>query len=422
MRRQRMAAALAALALTTGAIAAGCGGDDEGGGGEVGELKVGVLVPLTGQLSPFGGPGARAAELAAAQVNAAAQEAGVNLNVTLVTEDTKTDPQGAQEAATKLIESDDVSAFAGPWASSETIGVAENVAVDAGVPVVTPSATLPEITDLEDEGLVFRTPPSDALQGRVLAEVMAEEIGADKTVVVAGRNDAYGTALVEEFANAWREGGGTIAATVAYNPNAASLDSEAGQIVRPNPDAWMIIDYPEAWAKMGPALVRTGDWDPARTFTGDGLRSNDLPSKVSRPATEGMRGTAPTSQDAPAGKAFDRLWKQEVKRPRQTYDAQNFDAVVLIALASAAAGSNDPGDIAENLQAVSSGGTKYTFEQLPEALTAAAAGEDIDYEGASGPVDWDDNGDPSSASYSTWVYRNGELVDSDEIIPVTGAE
>jgi len=443
--RRRMAAALAALALTTGAIAAGCGDDDDttgggdtaattgggggttaasggGGGGAVGTLKVGVLVPLTGQLAPFGGPGSKAADLAAAQVNAAAQESGVELNLTLVTEDTKTDPQGAQEAATKLIESDDVSAIAGPWATAETIAVAENVTIDAGVPIVSPSATNPSITALEDDGLVFRTPPSDALQGRVLAQVVAKRIGADATVVTASRNDAYGTALVEEFSNAWKEGGGTVTRNVAYNPNAASLDSEAGQIAQGNPAGWVIIDYPETWQKMGPALVRTGTWDPAKTFTADGLRSNDLPTKVGRRSTEGMGGTAPTSVDAPAGPAFDALWKKEVGQPRQTYDAQNFDAVVLIALAAAAAGSNEPGDIAQNLQAVSQGGTKYTFEQLPEALKAAAAGEDIDYEGASGPVDWDENGDPGAATYGTWVYRNGQLVDNEQELFPANAE
>lgn len=435
--RRRMAAALAALALTTGAIAAGCGDDSDsgsasgttgsgtsgggggGGGGSVGTLKVGVLVPLTGQLAPFGGPGSKAADLAAAQVNAAAKEAGVDLNLTLVTEDTKTDPQGAQEAATKLIESDDVSAIAGPWATGETIAVAENVTVDAGVPIVSPSATNPSITELDDDGLVFRTPPSDALQGRVLAQVVAKRIGADSAVVTASRNDAYGNALIEEFSKAWKAGGGTVTRNVAYNPEAASLDSEAGQIASGNPAGWVVVDYPESWQKMGPALVRTGKWDPAKTFTADGLRSNDLPAKVGRKATEGMGGTAPTSVDAPAGTAFDTLWKKQVGKKRQTYDAQNFDAVVLIALAAAAGGSSDPADIAANLQAVSKGGTKYTFEQLPEALKAAAAGEDIDYEGASGPIDWDDKGDPSAATYGTWVYRGGELVDNEnDLFPV----
>lgn len=413
IRRRTIASLLAVGALGVGGIAAGCG-DDDSGGGDVGELKVGVLVPLTGGLGPFGGPGAQAAALAAEQVNAAAGDSGIN--VTLVQEDTKSEATAAQEAATKLIEADGVTAIAGPWGTDEVTGVAENVTVPAGIPVVSPSATQPAITELDDDGLVFRTPPNDAIQGRVLAQLVARELGADATLNTGGRNDSYGTALIEEFTKAWEAGGGTVAKNVLYNPKAASVASEAQQLASGNPDGWMIIDYAADWAKMGPALVRTGDWDPAKTFTGDGLKSSSLPQDIGQPATEGMRATAPTSSDAPAGSQFDALWKAEVGEPRQTYDAQNFDAVILIALAAAAGGSSDPASIAENLQAVSGPpGTKYTYEQLQEALAAAADGEDIDYEGASGPIDFDDNGDPTSASYGTWSYTNGQLAESDAV-------
>jgi ABC-type branched-subunit amino acid transport system substrate-binding protein len=413
IRRRTMASLLAVGALSAGAVAAGCG-DDDNGGGDVGELKVGVLVPLTGGLGPFGGPGAQAAELAGAQVNAASEESG--LNISLIQEDTASDPQAAAEAATKLVESDGVTAIAGPWGTDEVTTAAENVTVPGGIPLVSPSATQPAITDLDDDGLVFRTPPSDAIQGQVLAQLIARELNPNATLNTGGRNDSYGTALVEEFTKAWEEGGGTVARNVPYNPQAASLSSEAQQLASGNPDGWMIIDYADDWAKMGPALVRTGNWDPALTFTGDGLKSSSLPQRIGKPATEGMRATAPTSADAPAGPAFDALWNAEVGEPRQTYDAQNFDAVILIALAAAAGGSSDPASITENLQAVSGPpGDKYTFENLGEALTAAADGQDIDYEGASGPIDFDDAGDPSSASYGTWGYENGKLVENDEV-------
>lgn len=416
IRRRTVASLLAVGALGIGGIAAGCG-DDDSGSGDVGELKVGVLVPLTGGLGPYGGPGAKAADLAAAQVNAAAGDSGLSL--TLVQEDTKSEAQAAQEAATKLIESDGVTAIAGPWGTDEVTATAENVTVPAGVPIVSPSATQPAITELDDDGLVFRTPPSDAIQGKVLAQLIGRELGADATVATGGRNDSYGTALVAEFTKAFEAAGGTIAKNVPYNPEAASLSSEAQQLASGNPDGWMIIDYAGDWAKMGPALVRSGNWDPAKTFTGDGLISNSLPDDAGRPATEGMRGTAPTSLDAPAGDAFDALWKSDVGEPRQTYDAQNFDAVILIALAAAAGGSSDSASIAENLQEVSRGGTKYTFENLSDAITAAAAGEDIDYEGASGPIDFDDAGDPTAANYSTWSYTDGKLTPTNEVIPAT---
>jgi branched-chain amino acid transport system substrate-binding protein len=425
MKRRAIASLLAASALVVGGIAAGCGDDDDSGsatngdgGGDVSELKLGVLVPLTGQLADFGGPGSEAANLAGEQINAAGQAEG--FKVTLVTEDTKTDAQAAQEAATKVIESDGVAAIAGPWATPELIPTVENVTVDAGIPIVTPSATGPDITTLEDDGLVFRTPPSDAIQGQVLAQVVVNELGEGKTVNTAGRNDAYGQALVEEFTKAYEAAGGSVGSNVFYNPEATSLNSEAQQIASGNPDGWVIVDYTGTWPKLGPALVRTGNWDPAKTFTADGLRSSELPTDAGKETTEGMRGTVPTSLDAPAGAAFDALWKAEVKGPRQSYDAQNFDAVILLALASLSAGSTDGADIAGALQEVSGPpGDKYTYEQLADAIAALKAGEDIDYEGASGPIDLDENGDPSAANYGTWSYTNGKLVDNDEVIPAT---
>ena len=425
MKRRAIASLLAVGALVVGGIAAGCGDDDDsgsgtsgGGGGDVSELKLGVLVPLTGQLADFGGPGSTAANLAADQLNTAG--AANDFKVTLVTEDTKTDPQAAQEAATKVIESDGVAAIAGPWGTPELIPTVENVTVDAGIPIVTPSATGPDITDLDDDGLVARTPPSDAIQGKVLAQVVVDELGQGKTVNTASRNDAYGDALVGEFTTAYEALGGTVAKNVSYNPDASSLNSEAQQIASGNPDGWVIIDYTGTWPKLGPALVRTGSWDPAKTFTADGLRSSELPGAAGKETTEGMRGTVPTSLDAPAGAAFDALWKAEADGPRQSYDAQNFDAVILLALASLAAGSTDGADIAGALQDVSGPpGTKYTYEQLSDAITALQNGEDIDYEGASGPIDLDENGDPSAANYGTWSYTGGKLVDNDTVIPVT---
>lgn len=422
MRGRRGIASLLAIAALGLGVAAGCS-DDSGGGGDLSDLKVGVLVPLTGDLAPFGGPGSKAADLAAATVNAAATESGSDLELTLVTEDTQTDPQAAQEAATKVIETDGVQAIAGPWASSETIPTAENVTVSAGIPLVSPSATDLQISSLEDDGLVFRTAPSDILQGKVMADLVREKLGPGASVVTANRNDAYGVSLMKTFTESYTALGGKVIRNVAYNPRATSLNSEAGQIVDGSPDGWVVADFPETWAKMGPALVRTGRWDPAKTFTSDGLRSNDLPTQTGVPATEGMQGSVPTSLEAPAGDAFDALWRREVGEARQTYDAQNFDAVILIALAAARAGAADPADIVRYLPEVSGPpGEKFTFQQLDQALTAVANGEDIDYEGASGPIDLDSNGDPAAANYGIWSYTGGKLVDSDQVIPLSSGE
>ena len=414
---------LALLAAGTVAVAGGaiaCGDDDGGGaGGDVGELKVGLLVPLSGDFGPFGVAGAQAAELAAAQVNAAAIEAGIDLTVNVSQHDTSTEIQAAQQAATRLIENDGVDALVGPWTSGNTISTAENVSIPAGIPLVSPAAPSPAITDLDDNDTVFRTVPSDALQGRVAARAMLETLGIDANVVTVNRNDVYGNALVEQFTQAWEDFGATVERNVSYNPEAADLDREAGQVVEGAPDAWFIIDFPDSWAKMGPALVRTGAWDPAETFTADGLRSSDLPEDAGADATEGMRGIAPTHAETPAGVAFSALWNAGADSERQIFDSNNFDAVMLIALAAARAGSRAPADIAANIQAVSGApGEKYTHERLPEALAALKDGNDIDYEGVSGPLDLDDAGDPGSdgTNYRTWSYKGGELVDDDEVI------
>ena len=338
----------------------------------------------------------------------------------LTTEDSKTDPAGAQEAATKLIETDGVTLMAGPMASSEIIPTAENVAVDAGVPIISPSATDPAISELTDSGLVARTAPSDANQGKLLAQVIAGQIGADATVNTGNRNDAYGNSLVQEFSKAWEAGGGTIGASVPYDPKAASLDSEAAKLAGGSPDAWVIIDFTADFPKMGNALVRTGKWDPAKTWTADGLKDPGLAKQVK--ISEGMQGTVPTSIGAPAAEAFDALWKEKAGMERQTYDAQMFDAIVLYALAAERAGSADGTEVASRLQEVSGPpGKKYTFEQLGEALAAVKAGEDIDYEGASGPIDLDANGDPQAANYGTWKYEGGKLVESDEVFPLSAS-
>jgi len=175
----------------------------------------------------------------------------------------------------------------------------------------------------------------------------------------------------------------------------------------------------ENGAKVGPALVRAGGWDPTRTFTADGLRSTDLPADVGEEATEGMRGTAPTSEGAPAGDAFATAYEERAEGvSRQTFDAQAFDAVIVSFLAAVRGGASDSETIRDNLQAVSGAGEgegadQYTFEQLGDAINALLAGEEIDYEGASGPINFDENGDPGAALYEVWQFEGNDITTLD---------
>ncbi len=396
---------------------ASCGG----GGGTKGELTIGDLVPLTGDLSDFGPPGEKAANVAADQINKAADETGADISgVKLITEDSQTDP-GASVSGARKMSDEGATCIAGEWASADTIPVSRSVAIPDGILLISPASTSDEITGLDDNGLINRTAPPDSFQGPTLADAIEKDLGSakGKTVNVGARNDSYGTGLADTFSAAWEDKGGTIGETVIYDPKAASYDSEAQKIVSGNPDAIVIIDFPETFVKVGPALARTGSWDPTKAWGTDGLASSSLPDEVGADIVEGFRGTAPgVPDDAAALKAFDKLYTSSAPKnvDRQTFDAQNFDAVMLCYLAAVAAGSTDGQDMADHVQDISAPpGTEYTWQQLPEAIKALQNGDDIDYVGASGPVDMDDAGDATAGVYDEYEYKNGAIATVGEV-------
>ena len=417
-------AAFATLALSFGLAA--CGGDDDEGdgttaditGGEESlELVIGDSIPLTGDLADFGPPGEKAADLAIDQINSAIDEVGADHTVEIVHEDNETNPQAAVQAARSMV-SDGASCIAGAWASADTIPTARSVAIRDEVLLISPASTSDEITTLEDDGLVNRTAPPDSFQGPTLAQYMDEELGGaeGKTVNIGARNDAYGEGLAETFSAAWEELGGEVGEEVIYEVEQPNYDSEAQQIASGNPDATVIIDFSDAYPRVGPALARAGV-DFSNTFVTDGLASTSLPEDAGEESTEGIRGTAPgTPDDEDQTKAFDELYtsSEPTDVDRQTFDAQNFDAVILCYLAAVAAGSTEGADMAEVVQSISApGGTEYTWEELPDAIEALQNGDDIDYVGASGAIDMDEAGDATAGVYDIFEYKNGkfELID-----------
>lgn len=423
LKTWRVFALVASLVLVLGVAACGGDDDDDGGGGDAADasfdLTIGGVFPLTGDLSQFGPSGEKALELAVQQINEATQEAGAEINVTGPTADSETSPQAGQQAATQLV-SDGANCLVGAYGSAVTIPIGEAVSSRQSIPQISPASTSPEITNLDDNGFVFRTAPSDALQGGVLADAVEQELGGtDFTLSLAARNDPYGEGIIRSFEQAWTEKGGqTTGEPVLYDPEASSFNSEADQITNGNPDGFVIIDFEDPYGNLGAALVRTGNFDAENLFTADGLAFGDgIPNTIPEAALDGARGSRPaTPADTPVADAFDQLWEEAGGADRNTFDAQTFDAAILCFLAAVAAGSNEGADIQEQLQAVSGpGGDQYTFEQLPQAVEALRNGDDIDYEGISGSVDFDDNGDPSSATYELFQYENGQLEVTDQV-------
>ncbi len=424
MRGRRIFAVAGSVAVMSLGVAA-CGDDDEesssSGGEEVSsaafDLNVGVLLPQTGDLSIFAPPGEKAANLAVEEASAALE--GTDITVTSSAADTETKAASAQSAAQKLI-TDGSTCLVGPWASDETIPVGQSVAARQQVPLISPSSTSPEITDLPDDGFVFRTAPSDALQGIVLADAVGQEFGTDATISVAARNDAYGEGIATEFKAAFEEAGGTTTGPVLYDPEGTTFDSEASEIVADSPDGYVIIDFEDPYGKVGAALVRTGDFDATKMFTADGLAFDKIPSTIPLESLDGANGTRPaTPEGTETADAFQKLYDDSSEQPkaRGTFDAQNFDAVTLCVLGAVAAGSAEGPDIQAAITDVASApGDQYDYTDMAGAIEALQAGEDIDFEGVSGPLDLDDNGDPTEGTYDTYSYENGKQVLGDQVV------
>jgi ABC-type branched-subunit amino acid transport system substrate-binding protein len=401
----RVLAIVAAGAL----LAAGCGGDDDdGGSGGSLKLTIGSLQPFTGDLSAVGPPSDKAVELAAKQ----ATKAGDGITVNVEGADTQSEPQAAISAARKVTDAG-ATCLVGPVTTPETQAVLQSVTKVRRITMI-PSAGGDPVTTLDDDDTIFRTVPPNKLQSLALVDAVERALGriAGKTVAFGYQNGPYGEDFVRGFGEAWRAQGGTIRGPVGYDPTQPSYDAEAAKLVAGDPDAIVIVDYPETYAKVGAALLRTGRFDASKAFVPTTLALPRVPKEIPAAALEGAHGERVGSpSDTPQAKAFDELYTSAGGAERGSLDANNFDAGILCFLAAVAAGSSDSEAIAEQMPAVAGPpGRKLTYLELGEAVKALRRGEDIDYEGVSGPIDFDDRGDPKSQLFDYYTFRHGKLV------------
>jgi ABC-type branched-subunit amino acid transport system substrate-binding protein len=376
------------------------------------QLRIGNVLPFTGGLAAYGANLDRAVKLAVGMQNASLKRLKTRMSVKLVgSEDGQTQAAASVEAATKLVKVDRVSVIIGEMASGATIPMAQSVAIPNRVVDISPTSSAPQITGIKDNGYLWRVYPSDYLQGRVLAQAAISAFGKGKTVNVGARNDAFGSALQQLFVAQYKKLGGKVGQSLRWNPDQANYDTEAGRLVSGSPAGYVIIDFPETFAKFAPSLVRTGKWQASRTLMTEALRNEDVLKALGSPA-EGLRGTAATSVGAPARAAFDALWKKQVKgaKPYTGFEGTAFDAANLAFLAAVKACAATGPKIKTQLRAVSGPpGKKVTYKKLDQAVKLLLAGKDINYEGAWGPIDWDKNGDPGSAVYEIWRYAGGKI-------------
>jgi branched-chain amino acid transport system substrate-binding protein len=374
-------------------------------------LRIGDVLPFTGDLAAYGANLDRAVRLGIAQQNTALKQLGLapRIKVTLVgSEDGQTQAAASVEAATKLVKSNHANVIIGEMASSATIPMAQSVTIPNHIVQISPTSSAPQITNLKKNGYLWRTYPSDTLQGKVLAAGVISAFGKGATINVGARNDAFGSALKALFVARYKQLGGKIGVNISWNPNQPNFDSEMQRLVSGSPKGWVIIDFPETFQKYVASLVRTGKWNPTRTFMTEALRNTTVLDGIGRPVI-GLRGTAASAAGGPAGKAFAAYWKTHVRgaKPYTGFEGTALDAEYVAFLAALKACSSSPAKLRTNLISVSGPpGVKVTYPQVAKAIRLIRAGKEVDYEGAFSPVDFDRNGDISSAVFEIWRYSS----------------
>jgi hypothetical protein len=415
VRGARSAATALALVSISAISSLGCGGS--GSGGSL-DLTVGNLVPLRGELAAYGAAARKSAALAGEQARHATPPSAV---VHLRSADTESNGQIAQVLARQMVDDEGAGCVVGDWTASATFAVAGNVTVPAGVPLISPATSSFGLGSLDDSGLVFRTVPSDDLQAIALAHLAGGSKG--RSLSIAARDDLYGRRFSGIVAAEWRRLGGSVLGPFLYDPGLLHHRAAARRIVAGSPDAFAVIDFPQSYARLAPDLLATRRFDPSRLFLPDVMSEAD-PTGVGIPpaALDGASGTLPgvTSPD-PRGRAFDRLFAADPGPPAHQagFDSEVFDATTLCFLGAIAASSTDGREIAGRIQSVSGPpGRRFGPAQLAGAARDLRRGGEIDYQGASGPLDLDSHGDPTAGVFGVYRYRGEHATDIGTIGPV----
>ena len=385
-------------------------------------LKLGALLPTTGDLSSIGQNMPVAIQLAVDTINACN---GVNDNpVTLISEDSQTDPSAGTTAMTKLAEVDDVAGVVGAFASSVS-GAAVDVAVRNNVMLVSPGSTSPVFTDRAEKGEFngywARTAPPDTYQAQALA-ALAQKQGFNDVSTVVINND-YGVGFEREFVDAFEQSGGKIvdkSSPVRYDPKATILDSEAKAAFEGNPDAVAAVLYAETGSLLLKSAFEQGLSEGVTVLLTDGVYSEDFVRQVGQTQDGtsiigGALGTVPGA-NGDALSDFTALWKEQTGEEVTAFVPHSWDAAVLMMLAAEAGDANTGEAIKNNiLEVANAPGTEVT--DPCEAMELVRNGEDINYQGASGNVDIDENGDVVG-SYDVWqVNEDGSLEIIDNVSP-----
>jgi len=364
-------------------------------------LKIGTALPVTGNLAFLGPPEIAGVQYAISDINAAS----TNVTASVVEGDSGDTDNKAYEAEIPRLLGEDVQAIIGAASSGTSLQFIDQV-VDAGVIQFSPANTSADFTTYDDKGLYFRTAPSDVLQGEVLGNLIAED--GNETLGMIVLNDSYGTGLASFTKEAFEAAGGEVVAEATYNTGDTTFDSQISEVLAADPDAIALITFEEV-ATIIPDLVSSFPSD--KLYFVDGNLKN-FDDAFPEGTLTGAKGTLPGLSIDSISEFTDKLqefWTGEGNKKLDdfSYAAESYDAVVLLALAEMAAGSEDPTAIAEKLQEVSGGsGDGEKCSTFADCATIITDGGVADYDGISGPITFDEVGDPTEATIG--IYQFGE--------------
>jgi ABC-type branched-subunit amino acid transport system substrate-binding protein len=398
----RAAAALAAVSLVL--TACGSSSDDESGGGGSkepaakgdGTLTIGTLLPQTGDLAYLGPPEFAGVQTAVDDINAAGGVLGKQIvQVKADSGDGTPDIAGAQ--TDKLLDAN-ADVVVGAASSSVSLSVIDKI-TGAGIAQFSPANTSPALDDAKTDpkNLYFRTAPSDVLQGAVMANTV---IGDGKNnVAILARQDSYGELLAGQIEKGIKSGGGNVVTKQLYSADATNYTAEVNKVAASKPDAVVLVAFDET-KKIIPSLISKGVGpQDVQTYFVDGNTADY--SKDFKPGTlNGVEATLPGAELTSDFKA--RLLKTDPKITTFTYGPEAYDATVLTALAAISAKSDDPTTFGPWIIKDSADGTACT--EFKECADLAKKGEDIDYNGLSGPIEMGKTGSPTKATIGIYKY------------------
>ena len=364
------------------------------------DVKLGVILGYTGPIESLTPPMADGAELAMQEVSDSGALLGGLQVVSVRGDSTCIDSAAAVAAAERLVTADQVNAIVGGDCSGVTIAMLQQVAKPNGIVMISPSATSPALSTIEDDGLFFRTAPSDARQGEVVADIL-QEMDIQEAALTYTNND-YGKGLADSIAANFEERGGMITINAPHEDGKGDYSAEVAALAAAGGDILIVAGYIDQGGKgIIQASLDSGAFD--QFFLPDGMIGDSLVEAIGDDLN-GSIGTVPGTDSPGAAKLGDML-----ESASQPFVKESYDAAALILLAMQAAGSTDSGDFKDHVMAVANAPGEEVFPgELAKALGILADGGEIDYVGASA-VELVGAGE-SAGNYQQMAVEDGELV------------